>query len=93
MLAVLKKVWKTLDYICGKRLVPVLGEVVGRLEHFGEIICDAGTREKLGRISAATRHAAVGCGEEEISAKGTERDAARQLAQEADPDADIFGMG
>ena len=54
VLAVLKKVWKTLDYICGKRLAPVLGEVVGRLEHFGEIICDAGTREKLGRISAAT---------------------------------------
>ena len=24
--AVLKKVWKTMDYICGKRLAPVLGE-------------------------------------------------------------------
>ena len=51
---VLKKVWKILDYICGKRLVAVLGETLERLERFGEISCDAETREKLNRISAAT---------------------------------------
>ena len=54
VLIVLVKVWKILDYICGKRLAPVLGEVVERLESFGEIGCDKETREKLGRISAAT---------------------------------------
>ena len=50
----LVKVWKILDYICGKRLAPVLGEVVERLGSFGEISCDKETRVKLGRISAAT---------------------------------------
>lgn len=54
VLVALVKVWKIMDYICGKRLAPVLGEVIGRLEHFGEISLDGETREKLGRISAAT---------------------------------------
>ena len=48
MLIVLVKVWKILDYICGKRLAPVLGEAVERLESFGEIGCDDETQEKLG---------------------------------------------
>jgi Integrase core domain len=51
---VLIKVWKILDYICGKRLAPVLGETLYRLERFGEIEVDDETREKLQRISAAT---------------------------------------
>lgn len=51
---VLDKVWKIMDYICGKRLQPVLGETVRRLEHFGEIRVDEETRGKLGTISAAT---------------------------------------
>lgn len=54
VLTVLKEVWKIFDYICGKRLAPVMGEMVERLEHFGEIEADAETLEKLGRISAAT---------------------------------------
>lgn len=51
---VLLTVWETMDFICGKRLAPVMGEIVGRLEHFGEISCDQVIREKLGRISAST---------------------------------------
>lgn len=51
---VLRRVWEIEDYICGKRLCPILGEMVERLEHFGEIACDRETREKLSRISAAT---------------------------------------
>lgn len=51
---VMRQVWKTMDYICGKRLRPVLADVLERLEHFGEIACDEQTRFKLGRISAAT---------------------------------------
>lgn len=50
----LKQVWKIMDYICGKRLKPVLVEVVERLEQCGEIVCDEETRAALGRISAAT---------------------------------------
>ncbi len=51
---VLTKVWKVMDYICGKRLRPVLSEVVERLERFGEISCDAEIRRKLSQISPAT---------------------------------------
>lgn len=52
--AVLASVWEIMDFICGKRLAPVLGEVLGRLEHFGEIECDSETREKITAISAST---------------------------------------
>ena len=52
--AVLEKVWKIMDYICGKRLQPVLGETIQRLEHFGEIRVDDEMRGKLERISATT---------------------------------------
>ena len=56
----LRQVWRIMDYICGKRLAPVLGETLDRLERFGEIVCDEETRGKLRRISAATidRHLA-----------------------------------
>lgn len=54
VLTVLVKVWKILDHICGKRLAPVLGETLERLERFGEIECDEETRLKLRRISAST---------------------------------------
>lgn len=51
---VLRQVWRIMDNICGKRLQPILAEVVERLERCGEIECDEETRGKLGRISAAT---------------------------------------
>jgi len=53
-IAVLKKVWKIMDYICGKRLAPVLGPMTDLLERAGEIRCDRETREKLSKMSAAT---------------------------------------
>ena len=54
VIEVLRQVWRIMDYICGKRLRPILAEVVERLEQCGEIVCDEETRAKLGRISAAT---------------------------------------
>lgn len=48
------KVWRIMDYICGKRLAPVLSEIVERLERRGELKCPVGTRQKLSRMSAAT---------------------------------------
>jgi hypothetical protein len=50
----LRRIWLILDFICGKRLVAIMGEVLRRLEFFGELKVDAGTREKLLQISAAT---------------------------------------
>ncbi|HSE21431.1 MAG TPA: ISNCY family transposase [Pyrinomonadaceae bacterium] len=51
---VLIQVWRIMDYICGKRLAPVLGEMVERLLRHNELRCDATTSKKLARMSAAT---------------------------------------
>src|SRR6266536_356959 len=51
---VLVQVWRLMDYICGKRLAPVLGEMVERLLRHNELRCDATSAKKLARMSAAT---------------------------------------
>jgi hypothetical protein len=50
----LKKVWYIMDCICGKRLAPVLREVVRRLERCHEIELSETVRQKLFRISPAS---------------------------------------
>lgn len=50
----LVQVWRIMDYICGKRLAPVLGEIVERLLRHNELSCDAAISKKLVRMSAAT---------------------------------------
>jgi hypothetical protein len=50
----LLKLWRIMDYICGKRLQPILPELVTVLERHNEFRCDKETRAKLLRISAAT---------------------------------------
>lgn len=50
----LKKIWYIMDCICGKRLAPILKEVVRRLERFREIRLSEDVRQKLFRISAAS---------------------------------------
>ena len=52
--ATLIKIWKVMDYICGKRLQPALAEMVVVLERHHELHCDPSTRAKLLRVSAAT---------------------------------------
>ena len=54
VLAALIKIWKMMDYICGKRLQPALPEMVTVLERHHELSCDRETRVKLLKISAAT---------------------------------------
>ena len=51
---ILVLVWRVMDYICGKRLAPVLGEMVELLERRDEIKCSAETKKKLTKMSAAT---------------------------------------
>ena len=51
---VLKKIWFIMDCICGKRLAPVLKEIIVKLERYKEIKLDRTTRGKLLKISAAT---------------------------------------
>jgi hypothetical protein len=50
----LLKIWRIMDYICGKRLQAALPELVTVLERHNELHCDRVTREKLLRVSAAT---------------------------------------
>jgi len=54
VLVALRRIWLILDFICGKRLVAIMPEVLRRLEYFGELQVDVRTRKKLLRISAAT---------------------------------------
>jgi hypothetical protein len=51
---VLKKIWLIMDCICGKRLAPVLPDIIPCLQRYREIKIDAGTRKKLFKISPAT---------------------------------------
>jgi hypothetical protein len=48
------KIWYIMDCICGKRLAPVIGAVIRKLEQFKEVELDEKVREKLLWISAAT---------------------------------------
>ena len=50
----LVKLWRIMDYICGKRLQPMLPELLPVLERYNEFHCDRETRAKLLRISAAS---------------------------------------
>ncbi|MEQ9364190.1 MAG: transposase family protein [Leptospirales bacterium] len=50
----LEKIWAVLDYVCGKRLVAVLPEVLEKLIKLDEISVSRDTRRKLLSISSAT---------------------------------------
>ena len=50
----LVRIWGIMDCICGKRLAPILKEVIPILERYREIKIDRDTRRKLYKISAAT---------------------------------------
>jgi len=48
------KLWQLLNYLCGKRLVAIMPELIAKLEQFGELRLTALTKEKLLCISAAS---------------------------------------
>jgi hypothetical protein len=50
----LVQLWELLDYLCGKRLVAILPEIVVKLEQFQELQLESETRQKLLQMSAAT---------------------------------------
>lgn len=54
VLAVIKKIWKILNYPCGKRFAPFLPEIILSLEKHGEIAIDPAVRRKVLKVSAAT---------------------------------------
>lgn len=50
----LTKLWELLNYLCGKRLVAIMPELIAKLEQFAELRLTVSTKEKLLRISAAS---------------------------------------
>jgi hypothetical protein len=54
VVASLKKAWEMMDFICGKRLAPILKELIPRLIRFGEIRLTQEAKDKLMKISPAT---------------------------------------
>ena len=54
VLEILKVLWEMLDYLCGKRLVAILPEIVPILERHRRLTVDRATRERLLQISAAS---------------------------------------
>jgi hypothetical protein len=50
----LVQIWELLDYLCGKRLVAIMPEIIIKLEQFDELRLEVETREKLLRLSAST---------------------------------------
>lgn len=54
VLKALKRVWKYMDYICGKRLAAILPEVVPRLVRCGDLHASRTVQTKLMSLSAAT---------------------------------------
>ena len=54
VIAALTVCWAVLGMPAGKRLAPMLGELVAVLRHFGELSIDEGTAELLASMSAAT---------------------------------------
>lgn len=54
VIAALTVCWTVLGMPAGKRLAPMLGELVAVLRHFGELTIDADTAELLVSMSAAT---------------------------------------
>jgi len=54
VLGVLKKIWFIMDCICGKRLAPMLKELIPILQRHKEISIDRAVKGKLSKISAAT---------------------------------------
>jgi hypothetical protein len=67
---VLVQVWRLMDYICGKRLAPMLGEIVERLLRHNELRCDAATAKKLAGMSAATIDRVLRAEREKYQVKG-----------------------
>jgi hypothetical protein len=67
---IIRVAWAVLDGPCGKRLVPVLPELISVLERCGEVLVSAEQREQLARISAATIDRRLAADRKRLELKG-----------------------
>jgi len=66
----LERIWRMLDYLCGKRLVEALPTVLEALQRWGELRLSVEVREKLLRISAATIDRLLAAEKKKLQLKG-----------------------
>ena len=66
----LRRIWAIMDCICGKRLKPILGEIIRKLEEHNEVRFRAMVKRKLLRISAATIDRLLAGDRKRLSLKG-----------------------
>ena len=81
--------WATLGMPTGKRLAPMLPELVAILRRFGELDVDDDTATLLAGMSAATIDRRTA----QARAEGTLAHQAGLAAEEPDPGADLGGLG
>lgn len=73
LLKPLKKVWATMDYICGKRLAPVMPEIVDCLIRHDELRVSRAVADKLKTMSAATMDRLLAAERKKLALKGRSR--------------------
>jgi len=66
-------IWYLMDCICGKRLAPIMGELIRKLQEFREITLEETVQKKLESISAATIDRVVGPERKRHALKGRSR--------------------
>ena len=81
------QVWRIMDYICGKRLAPVLGEIVERLQRHNELRCDAATEQETSANECRHYRSALTTRAAEVSIERAQPYAAWHSAEAPDPDA------
>ncbi|WP_245523250.1 hypothetical protein [Thermodesulfobium narugense] len=87
------KVWDVLDCPCGKRLKPVLPEIIYKLKEFKEIQIERDVEEKLFKISASTIDRILSEYKRMNKPKGKTYTKPGSLLKKPDPYKDIFRMG
>jgi len=71
VLKTLIRIWEILDYICGKRLVRIIPEIIKKMEQFDEIYISKDTKEKLCKISASSIDRLLKPAKKRLGRKGT----------------------
>ncbi len=93
VVAALTVCWTVLGMPAGKRLAPMLDELVVVLRHFGELGIDEATAALLVSMSAATIDRRLAPERRKHQLKGRVHHQAGIAAQESDPGAHLGGLG
>jgi len=91
--AALIKIWKVMDYICGKRMQPALAELVPVLDRHNELHCDPRTRAKAAAGQCGHHRLAAAHGTAQVRVARESTNETRDATETSDPDSYFCGMG